>query len=75
MDTAIVVKPKSRAANLLARLRNAIFNFFATVGESILKAPNQVFYTVLVIVCVLIPYFSVVLMIALLCGIYRRHGA
>ena len=76
MSDTIVVQPESKTANIFTRLCNAVFSFFATVGESILKFPNGVFYTVLVILCILIPLFALFLLIALLCGNCRRqsHG-
>jgi hypothetical protein len=75
MGNAIVVEPSKKQSGF-SRLCNAIFSFFACVGESILKFPNGVFYTVLVILCVFIPLFALFLLIALLCGNCRRqsHG-
>lgn len=49
-----------------------IYLFFAWIGEGILRCPNRAFYAVLVILCILAPIFAIILVIGLLCGIYRR---
>ncbi len=51
-----------------------IYRVFAYFGESILKCPNKAFYLLIVIFCILAPFFSVIAVITLLCGVYRRYA-
>ena len=58
----------SKAETLL----NIIYKSFAWLGESILRCPNRAFYSVIVILCILAPIFAIIMVLALLCGVYRR---
>jgi hypothetical protein len=73
MDDVIVVRPKSRTAIALLSICNAVFRFFAYVGDSVLRFPNKLFYAVLVVLCVLSNVFAVFIVITLLCGAYGRQ--
>ncbi|MBA3045861.1 MAG: hypothetical protein FP824_06570 [Euryarchaeota archaeon] len=53
---------------------NIIYRFFAFLGESVLKCPNKAFYLVIVILCILAPMLAIIMVIALLCGVYRRRA-
>lgn len=57
----------SKAVTIL----DAIYSFFAWMGNGILRFPSKFFYVVLVILCVLAPLFSIFVVITLLCAIYR----
>jgi hypothetical protein len=61
--------------NKVEAIFNMIYRFFAFLGESVLKCPSKAFYLVIVFLCILVPILSVITVIALLCGIYRRADA
>ena len=52
-----------------------VFSFFAYIGDSIREYPNKFFYLVLVLLCFIAPLFSFLIIISLLCSIYRRETA
>ena len=54
-------------------LIEAIYRFFAWIGEGVLRCPNKAFYAVIVFLCILVPIFAIIMVIALLCSIYRRQ--
>ena len=58
----------SKAESIL----NLTYRFFAWIGEGVLRCPNKAFYVVIVFLCILVPIFAIITVIALLCGIYRR---
>ena len=74
MNDVIVIRPKSKITNALLGICNAIFRFFAYVGESVLTFPNKLFYAVLVVLCVLAPVFAIFMVATLLCGAYGRRS-
>ena len=52
---------------------NWIYRGFAYLGENIIKCPNKAFYVLIVFLCIFAPLFALIVVLALLCGIYRRH--
>ncbi len=73
MEEDILVIGPSKNSGWSHGFCKAIYRFFAWIGEGILRFPNRFFYAVLVIMCFMAPIFAFILVIGLLCGIYRRE--
>jgi hypothetical protein len=74
MSETITVKPsESSTKHPFASFCHAVYTFFAWIGEGVLRFPNKFFYVVLAILCILVPLFAIITVIALLCGTYRRR--
>ncbi len=71
MRKVIIVK-SFRKQSTFTTFCYAVYGFFAWLGEGVLQSPNKAIYALIVFLCILAPIFAIIMVIALLCGIYRR---
>ena len=53
-------------------LTDKISNFFYSIGNEIIGHPNKLFYAILIIASVLVPYLGAFILLSILYRIYRR---
>ena len=54
------------------RIINLFYRFFSWIGEGVLRCQSRAFYVLIIILCFLAPLFAIIMVITLLCGVYRR---